>query len=189
MVQSCRLVSLSKAYRGDLWRRTMTGVTIVGECSRSFESECGLPRVAAGIGSTIRRPPAQGPVATSDSRRDSSSIAPCALSASPSRKHQRPTSTMASGRATSQTPVPTTETAESAGASSTVSAAEWEGMSSLLKNVYDYRDAESVPTVSCCIITHADVPAVATTPPNSSSARSTNARCPITTISSRSPWP
>ncbi|KAH5253438.1 hypothetical protein HBI72_143050 [Parastagonospora nodorum] len=49
---------------------------------------------------------------------------------------------MASGRATSQTPVPTTETAESAGASSTVSAAEWEGMSSLLKNVYDYRDAD-----------------------------------------------
>jgi hypothetical protein len=51
---------------------------------------------------------------------------------------------MASGRAPSQTPVPTTETAESVGASSTVSAAEWEGMSSLLKNVYDYRDAESV---------------------------------------------
>jgi hypothetical protein len=51
---------------------------------------------------------------------------------------------MASGRAPSQTPVPTTETAESAGASSTVSAAEWEGMASLLKNVYDYRDAESV---------------------------------------------
>jgi chromatin structure-remodeling complex subunit RSC1/2 len=51
---------------------------------------------------------------------------------------------MASGRAPSQTPVPTTETAESAGASSTVSEAEWEGMASLLKNVYDYRDAESV---------------------------------------------
>ncbi|KAH7393794.1 hypothetical protein DE146DRAFT_721984 [Phaeosphaeria sp. MPI-PUGE-AT-0046c] len=49
---------------------------------------------------------------------------------------------MASGRAPSQTPVPTTETAESAGASSTVSEAEWEGMASLLKNVYDYRDAD-----------------------------------------------
>jgi chromatin structure-remodeling complex subunit RSC1/2 len=49
---------------------------------------------------------------------------------------------MASGRATSQTPVPTTETAESAGASSTVSVAEWEAMANFLKNVYDYRDAE-----------------------------------------------
>jgi chromatin structure-remodeling complex subunit RSC1/2 len=51
---------------------------------------------------------------------------------------------MASGRAPSQTPVPTTETAESAGASSTVSVAEWEAMGSFLKNVYDYRDAEYV---------------------------------------------
>ncbi|KAL5113619.1 hypothetical protein ACEQ8H_008512 [Pleosporales sp. CAS-2024a] len=49
---------------------------------------------------------------------------------------------MASGRAASQTPVPTTETADIAGASSTVSAAEWEGMASLLKNIYDYRDAD-----------------------------------------------
>jgi chromatin structure-remodeling complex subunit RSC1/2 len=49
---------------------------------------------------------------------------------------------MASGRAPSSTPVPTTETAESAGATSTVSAAEWEAMSGFLKNIYDYRDAE-----------------------------------------------
>jgi chromatin structure-remodeling complex subunit RSC1/2 len=48
---------------------------------------------------------------------------------------------MASGRAPSSTPVPT-ETAESAGATSTVSAAEWEAMSGFLKNIYDYRDAE-----------------------------------------------
>ncbi|CAI9636195.1 unnamed protein product [Alternaria burnsii] len=46
---------------------------------------------------------------------------------------------MASGRAPSSTPVPTTETAESAGATSTVTAQEWEAMSNLLKNVYDYR--------------------------------------------------
>ncbi|CAO2656049.1 Nn.00g048520.m01.CDS01 [Neocucurbitaria sp. VM-36] len=46
---------------------------------------------------------------------------------------------MASGRAPSSTPVPTTETAESAGATSTVTAQEWESMSNFLKNVYDYR--------------------------------------------------
>lgn len=49
---------------------------------------------------------------------------------------------MASGRAPSSTPVPTTETAESAGATSTVTAAEWEAMAGFLKNVYDYRDSE-----------------------------------------------
>lgn len=46
---------------------------------------------------------------------------------------------MATGRAPSSTPVPTTETAESAGATSTVTAPEWEAMANLLKNVYDYR--------------------------------------------------
>ena len=49
---------------------------------------------------------------------------------------------MASGRAPSETPVPTTETAESAGTASTVTAQEWESMSNFLKNVYDYRDKE-----------------------------------------------
>ncbi|KAA8613527.1 Transcription factor [Pyrenophora tritici-repentis] len=46
---------------------------------------------------------------------------------------------MASARAPSSTPVPTTETAESAGATSTVTAQEWEAMTNCLKNVYDYR--------------------------------------------------
>jgi len=49
---------------------------------------------------------------------------------------------MANVRAASSTPVPTTETAESAGATSTVTARERESMSNFLKNVYDYRDAE-----------------------------------------------
>ena len=46
---------------------------------------------------------------------------------------------MASARAPSSTPVPTTVTAESAGATSTVTEQEWEAMATLLKNVYDYR--------------------------------------------------
>ncbi|KAF1835372.1 Bromodomain-containing protein [Decorospora gaudefroyi] len=46
---------------------------------------------------------------------------------------------MATARAPSSTPVPTTETAESAGATSTVTAQEWEAMSNFLKSVYDYR--------------------------------------------------
>jgi chromatin structure-remodeling complex subunit RSC1/2 len=49
---------------------------------------------------------------------------------------------MASGRAPSSTPVPTTETAESTGATSTVTDAEWEAMTTFLKNVYDYRNEE-----------------------------------------------
>ncbi|KAF2827195.1 chromatin structure-remodeling complex protein-like protein rsc1 [Ophiobolus disseminans] len=49
---------------------------------------------------------------------------------------------MASGRAPSSTPVPTTETAESAGAASTVTVAEWEAMAGFLKTIYDYRDAD-----------------------------------------------
>ncbi|KAL6705322.1 hypothetical protein ACN47E_007132 [Coniothyrium glycines] len=49
---------------------------------------------------------------------------------------------MASGRAPSDTPVPTTETAESAGTASTVTDHEWESMTNFLKNVYDYRDAD-----------------------------------------------
>lgn len=49
---------------------------------------------------------------------------------------------MASGRARSSTPVPTTETAESAGTTSTVTEPEWEAMNTFLKNVYDYRDGE-----------------------------------------------
>ena len=49
---------------------------------------------------------------------------------------------MVSGRAPSSTPVPTTETAESAGATSTVTEQEWESMSNFLKNVYDYRIEE-----------------------------------------------
>ncbi|KAH7094872.1 hypothetical protein FB567DRAFT_565925 [Paraphoma chrysanthemicola] len=49
---------------------------------------------------------------------------------------------MASGRAPSSTPVPTTETAESAGATSTVTEKEWEAMATSLKNIYDYRDAD-----------------------------------------------
>ncbi|KAH8726652.1 hypothetical protein GQ44DRAFT_650434 [Phaeosphaeriaceae sp. PMI808] len=49
---------------------------------------------------------------------------------------------MASGRAPSSTPVPTTETAESIGATSTVTEKEWESMSNFLKNVYDYRDED-----------------------------------------------
>jgi len=49
---------------------------------------------------------------------------------------------MASARAPSSTPVPTTETAESAGATSTVTAQEWEAMANFLKNVYEYRTDE-----------------------------------------------
>lgn len=49
------------------------------------------------------------------------------------------TAIMASGRAPSSTPVPTTETAESAGATSTVTVPEWEAMGNFLKNVYNYR--------------------------------------------------
>ncbi|KAF2026836.1 Bromodomain-containing protein [Setomelanomma holmii] len=51
---------------------------------------------------------------------------------------------MASGRAPSSTPVPTTETAESAGATSIVTDKEWEAMSTCLKNIYDYRDADGL---------------------------------------------
>jgi chromatin structure-remodeling complex subunit RSC1/2 len=46
---------------------------------------------------------------------------------------------MATGRAPSSTPVPTTETAETTGATSTVTARELEAMSDFLKHVYDYR--------------------------------------------------
>jgi chromatin structure-remodeling complex subunit RSC1/2 len=52
---------------------------------------------------------------------------------------------MASGRAPSQTPVPTTETAELAandGAKSTVTDEELKAMSTALANVYAYRTDE-----------------------------------------------
>lgn len=62
--------------------------------------------------------------------------------------------TMASARAPSSTPVPTTETAESSGATSTVTEQEWEAMANLLKNVYDYRIDELVVDLDelmrCC---------------------------------------
>jgi chromatin structure-remodeling complex subunit RSC1/2 len=49
---------------------------------------------------------------------------------------------MPSARAASDTPVPTTETAESTGATSTVTDNQWNGMTDLVKNVYDYRTEE-----------------------------------------------
>jgi hypothetical protein len=56
-----------------------------------------------------------------------------------------PPVTMASGRAPSETPVPTTETADApatAGASSIVSEEEWKAMSNVLTNVSAYRTVE-----------------------------------------------
>ncbi|KAH9861877.1 hypothetical protein IAQ61_010078 [Plenodomus lingam] len=54
---------------------------------------------------------------------------------------------MTSARAPSSTPVPTTETAESAGATSTVTAQEWESMAEFVRNVYNYRiDDDYDPT-------------------------------------------
>ena len=64
---------------------------------------------------------------------------------------------MASARAPSSTPVPTTETAESAGATSTVTAPEWEAMSNFLKNVYNYRIDEYVSHTAHAACVLADV--------------------------------
>jgi chromatin structure-remodeling complex subunit RSC1/2 len=48
---------------------------------------------------------------------------------------------MASGRAESDTPMPTTETAPD-GATSTVTDEEWKAMADVLTNVYAYRTEE-----------------------------------------------
>jgi hypothetical protein len=81
---------------------------------------------------------------------------------------------MATGRAPSSTPVPTTETAETTGATSTVTAQEWEAMANFLKSVYDYRiHTEEYALTSAYREIKANKHTVArsTTPPNSSSAR------------------
>ena len=49
---------------------------------------------------------------------------------------------MATARAPSSTPVPTTETAETAGAKSTVTAEEWKAMATVLHNIYAYESEE-----------------------------------------------
>ena len=49
---------------------------------------------------------------------------------------------MATVRAPSSTPVPTTETAEAAGAKSSVTAEEWKAMATVLQNIYAYETAE-----------------------------------------------
>ena len=55
---------------------------------------------------------------------------------------------MASARAQSSTPVPTTEKADPGvdGAASTVTEAEYQGMTDMLTNIYNYRNDEGVAT-------------------------------------------
>ena len=56
---------------------------------------------------------------------------------------------MASARAQSSTPVPTTEKADPGvdGAASTVTEAEYQGMTDMLTNIYNYRNDEYVASV------------------------------------------
>src|ERR1044071_5775280 len=108
---------------------------------RNRSGECGLPMSWGRDRRIVLPTQGPSPVATCtsavhDATAPASQLAHCQHH--PTQDAHKAIDKMASGRAPSSTPVPTTETAESAGATSTVTDLEWEAMSTFLKNVYDY---------------------------------------------------